>query len=279
MHSVTIGNVEIRALQDARPLMDPRYMFPPYADQMLDEYPDLIVDQERQLMQLQITSFLVRTAGKNVLIDSGLGNRKRSGFPPGNLDEALREAGVDRGEIDYVVHTHLHVDHVGWNTVDNEQGEPEIYFPKARFVIQEPEWDYWMEPEKVEAPGNEHLKQCVEPLRHSGRIDFFNGEAPFDENLTFIGTPGHTPGHVSIGVYSAGERAVIVGDASHHPMQLDHPDWSPAFDIEPERAAATRSRLFEEAASDGQTWIAGHWPYPGIGRIVPLNGKRVFQGL
>jgi glyoxylase-like metal-dependent hydrolase (beta-lactamase superfamily II) len=278
METLTIGNVEIRPILDAAPLMDPRYFFPEHADQMIAEYPDLIVDP-RQLMQLSITSFLVRSAGKTILIDSGLGNRRRPRFPRGNLDVRLQEAGVSPGDVDFVVHTHLHVDHVGWNTVENDRGEPEIFFPRARFEIQQAEWDFWMQPDKVNAEGNEHLKDCVEPLRHSGRIDFFHGEAAFDENLSFVATPGHTPGHVGIGVYSAGERAIIIGDASHHPAQIDHPDWSPQPDIDPVQSASTRSRLFDEAEADGRTWIAGHWPFPGIGRIVRLDGKRVFQAL
>jgi glyoxylase-like metal-dependent hydrolase (beta-lactamase superfamily II) len=278
MDSVTIGNVEVRPLLDAAVLMDPRIMFPKYADQMLAEYPDLIID-ERQLMGLNITSFVLRSAGQTILVDTGLGPRKRSGFPPGNLNKTMQDSGIAPEDIDVVVHTHLHIDHVGWNTVDNDKGEPEIFFPRARFVIQQPEWNYWMQPEKVNEPGNEHLKQCVEPLTDSGRIQFFNGEEAFDENLTFIATPGHTPGHVSIGIYSAGERAVLIGDVSHHPAQLDHPDWSPNPDVDPVQSARTRDELFNAAADDGRIWIAGHWPEPVIGRIVRLDGKRVFRAL
>jgi glyoxylase-like metal-dependent hydrolase (beta-lactamase superfamily II) len=117
------------------------------------------------------------------------------------------------------------------------------------------------------------------PLKDSGRLDFAYAEEAIDENLTFVSSPGHTPGHVCIGIYSAGERAVIIGDASHHPVQLDHPDWSPAFDADPTVSSKTRDRLFDEAAADGRTWIAGHWPFPGIGRIVRLEGRRVFRAL
>lgn len=278
MSKLRIGNVEVQPVLDATALMDPHYMFPQVADQMLAEHPELIVD-ERQLMNLALTCFLVRSGGKTIIVDTGVGPRKRSGLPRGNLDVNLKEAGVAREEIDFVVHTHLHSDHVGWNTIDTEDGEREIFFPNARFVIQRAEWDYWMQPEKVNGLGNDHLKECVEPLRNSDRLDFVDTENAFDENITFLSTPGHTPGHVAIGIYSQGERAVIVGDASHHPAQLAHPDWSPRLDIDPVQSAETRDRLFDECADDGRTWIAGHWPTPGIGRIVRLDGKRVFQAL
>jgi hypothetical protein len=83
----------------------------------------------------------------------------------------------------------------------------------------------------------------------------------------------------AIGIASQGERAVIIGDASHHPVQLEHPDWSPAFDTDPVLSAQSRDRLFDDCVADGRTWIAGHWQHPGFGRIVGLEGKRVFQAL
>src|SRR5262249_42076646 len=120
---------------------------------------------------------------------------------------------------------------------------------------------------------------CVEPVLAAGLYSTIDGEQAFDENLTFLPAPGHTPGHVAIGIASAGERAIIVGDASHHPVHLDHTDWSPQVDTDPIQSARTRDRLIEEAIADGRTWLAGHWPYPGLGRLVRLDGKRVFQAL
>ena len=151
--------------------------------------------------------------------------------------------------------------------------------PETRWIVQQIEWDHWMRPEFTGDPGNAHLVQCVAPVMEAGRVDLVTGEKPLDEHITFVPSPGHTPGHVAIGIYSQGERAIIIGDASHHPVQLDHPDWSPAFDTDPVLSAKTRDRLFDEAAADGRLWLAGHWQHPGIGRIVRLEGKRVFQAL
>jgi glyoxylase-like metal-dependent hydrolase (beta-lactamase superfamily II) len=277
MKTVTIGNVEVTALLDTNLLMNPRTFLPTYADDIIREYGDIL--DERELMQVSITCYLIRSSGKNVLIDTGLGGRRRPRFPVGHLDESLKEAGIAADEIDTIVHTHLHIDHVGWNTVDDENSGRRIFFPNATYLIQQVEWDYWMTPAQLAEPANAHLVECVEPLESTGRIKLLTTEQPIDANLTFIPTPGHTPGHVSIGIYSGGERAVVIGDASHHPMQLNHPDWSPAVDTDPKQSATSRDGLFEEAAANGHTWIAGHWEYPGFGRIKRLDGRRVFQAL
>lgn len=275
MDTVTIGSVTIAPLLDAPVLMNPRHFLPNHADAFYAEFGHEA--DERGLFGMAITCYLVRSAGKTILIDTGLGPRRRPGFPPGHLDEALDGAGVSPEDINLVVHTHLHVDHVGWNTVDSAHGEPRVFFPNAEFVIQRAEWDFWMTPELLAAPGNDHLRECVEPLRHSGRIRFVEDEMALDEHLVFVPTPGHTPGHVAIGIVDGVERGIIIGDASHHPVQLIHPDWSPTFDVDPVQSAATRAALFERAASEGLTWLAGHWPHPGIGQLVRRDGGIVFE--
>ncbi|MCC6383059.1 MAG: MBL fold metallo-hydrolase [Dehalococcoidia bacterium] len=275
MKSLRIGNVEVLPLLDTALLMNPRQFLPEHADQFLAEYGHEA--DSRGLLPMAVTCFLLRSAGKTLLVDTGLGGRRRPGFPQGRLDQSLAEAGVDPADVETVLNTHLHIDHVGWNTVEDEAGKSRVFFPKARFVIQQREWEHWMRPQFLDEPGNAHLVQCVVPLEREGRVDLVSGEQPVDEHITFIATPGHTPGHVAIGVASAGERAVIIGDASHHPVQLAHPDWSPAFDSDPVQSAQTRDRLFEMAIAEERIWIAGHWAHPGVGRIVRLEGKRFFQ--
>lgn len=276
MQKVTIGSVEVTPLLDTGLLMNPHMFLPKHADQFLAEFPQLA--DERGLMPMAITCYLVRSAGKNILIDSGIGSRRKPGFPLGHLDEAIANAGLTPADIDIVLNTHMHIDHVGWNTVDKD-GEREIFFPNAQFWFQQQEWDYWMQPERMAEPGNVHLVDCCEPLKDTGRITFADGEKAIDEHLTYVPTPGHTPGHVAIGIMSQGERAVVVGDASHHPVQLVHPDWSPSADYDPVQSANTRDRLFDWAIEEGRTWLAGHWQHPGIGRLVRLEGVRTFRAL
>jgi glyoxylase-like metal-dependent hydrolase (beta-lactamase superfamily II) len=277
MQTVSIGNVQVTALLDTGVLMDPRQFMPAHAEEFATEFKHLA--DERGLMQMAITCYLVRSDGKNILVDTGLGSRRRPGFPRGHLDETLANAGLQPGDIDIVLNTHLHVDHVGWNTVDREDGSREVFFPKARFLFQQAEWDYWMTPEHLANPASAHLAECVEPLRDTGRIEMVTTERAVDEHITYIPTPGHTPGHVAIGIMSNGERAVIAGDSSHHPAQLIHPDWSPSFDSDPVQSAKSRDALFDQAIAENRVWMAGHWEHPGMGRIVRIDGKRVFKAL
>ena len=277
MHSIKIGNVEITAVLDSGMLMNPHFFMPEHSEQMLAEYSNLA--DERGLMRMAVTTYLLRSGGKNILVDTGIGSRRRQGLPVGHLDETLGQAGIAPSDIDIVLNTHLHVDHVGWNTIDAEDGTKRIFFPNARFLFQQAEWDYWMTPERLADPGNAHLVECVAPLAaEDGRVQMVDTEYAVDEHISFIPTPGHTPGHVAIGIMSNGERAVIAGDSSHHPVQLLHPDWSPpALDVDPIQSATTRDALFERVIDEERTWIAGHWEYPGFGRIFRLEGKRTFQ--
>lgn len=277
MHKVTVGDVEILPLLDTGILMNPRIFLAAHCDEFLAEWSAEVDD--RGLLPMAVTCYLVRSAGKNILIDSGLGGRRRPGFPRGHLDDTLQQAGIAPDDIDIVLNTHMHIDHVGWNTVANEDGSSRVFFPNAKFIFQQAEWDYWMQPDRLESPSNLHLVECVLPLKDTGRVELVDTDYAVDEHLTFLATPGHTPGHVSIGVMSGGERAVVVGDASHHPVQLMHPDWSPSYDEDPELAGRTRDALFDRVIDENRTWIAGHWDHPGVGRIVRLEGKRVFQAL
>ncbi len=275
MQTVKIGNVEITQVVDTHMAAPPAFLFAGNLEQFLAENGATL--DSNGLIPMRMTSFLIRSEGKNVLVDSGIGSRPRPGMPSGGLDKSLAAAGISPAEIDIVVHTHLHIDHVGWNTYTDANGDLRFFFPKAKHYIQQVEWNYWMTPQLLTA--NPHLMECVAPLAGSGRVVFQSSEQAIDENLVFVPTPGHTPGHVAIGIASAGERAIIVGDASHNPAQLEHPDWSPPVDVDPELAAITRAKLVEECAADGRTWFAGHWAAPGVGKIVRVDGKRVFQAL
>ena len=277
MHETAVGSVKISALLDAPFLQNPKVLAPDHSDEMVAEFGHAL--DERGLAMGAVTCYLVRAGGQLILVDTGIGPRKRPGFPSGHLDRALAEAGVSPAEIDVVIHTHLHIDHVGWNTYEAGTGEAAVFFPNATFVIQRAEWDYWMTPEMLAEPRNVALRECVEPLRHSGRLRFTEGEESFGEHLVFISVPGHTPGHVAVGISDRGERAVIIGDASHHPVHVSHPDWVSPLDWDPEMAAASRERLFEVAAQDGRLVLGGHWTHPGWGHIVRLAGKRSFRAL
>ncbi len=275
MHVAHVGSVKITALLDAPFLQDLAYLSPEHAPELAAEYRDSLND--RGLCTGAVSCYLIRTPDGLALIDSGIGPRKRKGFPAGHLDQALDRAGVRPADIDLVIHTHLHADHVGWNTHPTLHGETEIFFPNARFVIQRNEWDYWMTPAMIDDPRNAVLRECVVPIRDADQVLLVDEDAQFLGAIGFIATPGHTPGHVAIDVNDGAEHALIIGDSSHHPFQVAHSNWASPMDLDPELAIRNRDRLFDLAADDHRLVIGGHWEHPGWGRIIRVEDRRVYR--
>ena len=275
MHVTQIGSVEITALLDAPFLQDLTYLSPEHADELTAQYRDSL--DARGLCTGAVTCYLVRTPDGLALVDSGIGPRKRRGFPRGRLDEALQEAGVSPADIDLVIHTHLHIDHVGWNTYPIEGGESGIYFPNAKFVIQRTEWDYWMTPAMLDDPANDVLRECVQPLQDAGQLMLVDEDAKLLGAIGFIANPGHTPGHVAVEITDGSERALVIGDSCHHPFQVEHADWVSPMDVDPQLASRNRDRLFDLAAEDQRLVMGGHWEHPGWGRIVRVDGRRSYR--
>ena len=195
MHTYSIGDVEIIALLDTTLSVDPRQFFPSAGAKFHDQYPKALDEHGR--LPMPITVFVIRSGGKTVLADSGFGSRPLGPMPAGTLDKSLAEAGIAPGDVDAVVHTHLHIDHVGWNTVD-DNGTPKVFFPNAKFMVQQPEWDFWMTEERLAEPRNAHLVNCMQPVADSGQLELVDGEVEIAPGVTYTPTPGHTPGHACV---------------------------------------------------------------------------------
>jgi glyoxylase-like metal-dependent hydrolase (beta-lactamase superfamily II) len=165
----------------------------------------------------------------------------------------------------------MHGDHIGGNTVDVD-GKPVPTFKNARHVLQRVDWDHFQQPElKSERPV---IGLCGDPIEVAGLLDLIDGGQSITAGISTVLTPGHTPGHQSILVSSGDEKAIILGDASHSPVQIIHPDWSPPYDTDPELSARTRASLFDRIEQEGLKIAAGHYPAPGFGGIVRVEGKR-----
>jgi glyoxylase-like metal-dependent hydrolase (beta-lactamase superfamily II) len=217
----------------------------------------------------------VRSGGKTVLVDSGIGAKDRPMFPNGRLPDAIAEAGVRLDEIDIVVATHIHIDHVGWHTTARDGGFVPT-FPKATHVFNRDEWAYWTAPEVAKA--TPWVIDCVQPLEGVAEISLVDGEHKVTDELTLLPTPGHTPAHVSVAIMSAGEAGVIIGDVCHHPAQVTE-GWSPVFDMNPALAMESREKLLQRIEDERMTVIAGHFPHPGFGRVVRVEGRRWWRAL
>ena len=260
---VVVGNIEIVSVSDGQGDMLPADVFPTSDINIWrSEYGDLLDDAG--LIHPRFGSFAFRSAGKMILVDTGLGG------PDGTLLTQLSDSGVDRGSVDLVVLTHIHPDHVGWNMSD---GSPT--FPNARYLVTKVDWDHWTQTEvRAEAP---HVDAQMIPLESLNVLDLIDGEHNVTDEVKTLPTPGHTPGHISLVITSGGARAFILGDVAHSPAQAQYTDWSPGFDVDPNLARDTRHSVLDRLEGDGTLVASGHFPQPGFGRFVRAGDRRIWQ--
>ncbi len=271
-----VGNVEIVALLDASAAAPWSVLFPQLnEDAWAPHRQHLTADGS---IALSITSFIVRAGGKTCVIDTGLGVKDRPYFGNGRLAEALAEIGVRPEDVDLLLATHIHVDHVGGHTIAKDGGFVPA-FPKAKHIFTRAEWDYWTAPAVANAQGNEYVVDSVLPLQGAVDIDLVDNEHRVSDEITMIPTPGHTPAHTSFLISSAGESALILGDVAHNPAQVTETSWSPAFDLNPALSAVTREKTMDRIEKDKLLLAAGHFPFPGFGRVVRIDNKRHWRAL
>jgi len=231
-------------------------------------------------LRLSIHALVVETPSRRILVDTCLGNDKsRPGIPDWhNLQlpflRDLKDAGFARESIDTVVCTHLHVDHVGWNTMLVD-GKWQPTFPNARYLLGRKEFDYWQS--EAAAPGSRQgfdavqvavFGDSVKPVFDAGLVDLVEVDHRICDEVFLVPTQGHTPGHVSVRIESNGEKALITGDFIHHPCQLAHPDWATRVDYDQDASTRTRQRCFSALADDGSLVIGTHFASATAGRIV-----------
>jgi glyoxylase-like metal-dependent hydrolase (beta-lactamase superfamily II) len=272
-----IGNVEILALSDGMLEFDLCNFFPTIPEDNWRAYESHLTEEHK--VRFNLGSYLIRSDGRTILVDTGLGPRPADtpDVPWGELMRDFQDKGVRPEEVDMVVMTHLHRDHVGWN-LSARDGTYVPTFPNARYWMSTKDWEACHQPD-VQAARFPNAPTCVWPLEQLGLIEFMKDEHTLTRDLTAIPTPGHTPGHMSILVTSAGQRALVLGDAAHSPVQLQEPDWVSRADMDPEITRQTRRALLERLEREEIVVAAGHFEAPGFGKIVRLEGRRYWQGL
>jgi len=228
------------------------------------------LDEKGRFLQ-SIHAFVIRAPGLTAIVDTCVGNDKdRGGRAPFHmmrttfLDE-LKATGFPPESIDLVICTHLHVDHVGWNTrLENGRWVPT--FPRARHLFARREWEHWSIEDADDA--KRIMGDSVRPVLDAGLAQLVEMDHRISSEIRFEPTPGHTPGHVSVRLSSDGADAVITGDLMHHPVQMAEPEWATPFDSDADHARKTR-REFRARYADGPVTVLGtHFNHPTAGRIV-----------
>ena len=230
-------------------------------------------------IKLAFQIFLVDAPGLRLVVDTCIGNDKPRHMLGGNalqtsFLENLAAIGWTRESVDFVVCTHLHVDHVGWNTMkDGEKWVPT--FPNARYLFGTTEYEYWSQSSDEDQAAI--MIDSIKPVFDAGLVDLVETNHVISDEVKLIPTIGHTPGHVSVMLESKNQDAMITGDFMHHPCQIAHPDWTVTFDEDPAAAASCRTQVLSELADTETLVIGTHFSAPTAGKIVSVPGGLKFK--
>jgi glyoxylase-like metal-dependent hydrolase (beta-lactamase superfamily II) len=232
---------------------------------------------ERGRLKMSIHALVIETPDRRIIVDTCLGNDKENRRIPtwnnlrGPFLADLAAAGFPRQSIDTVLCTHLHVDHVGWNTmlVDGPNGTKTWVptFPQARYLMGRVEFAHWRQQRERDDMAAV-FADSVAPIYEAGLADLVETDHRICDEVSLVRTPGHTPGHVSVRIASEGEEALITGDFMHHPCQIARPHWSSTADSDPAEARRTRERMLSELCDHPVLVIGTHFAGATAGHIV-----------
>jgi len=265
-----VGRVKITKVVELETVGSTRFILPLATNEEIRKLPWLIPDfaTEEGRLKMSIHALVVETPSHRIVVDTGLGNDKEGRSVPtwnnrqGPFLETLTDAGFPPDSINTVLCTHLHVDHVGWNTrLVGGQWVPT--FANARYVFGKTEYEHWRdhshEPDKAAV-----FDDSVKPIVDAGKAELIPSDHKLCDEMSLIPTPGHSPGHMSVLIRSEGEEGLLTGDVAHHPCQMAHLDWSSTADSDPVQSTATRRQLFSRFADRPTLVIGGHY---NAGRI------------
>jgi glyoxylase-like metal-dependent hydrolase (beta-lactamase superfamily II) len=274
MRPLRLGRLLVSAIVERAGPTRPTWLLPDAAPDAVERHrswlaPHFLDDRGRFLQSIH--AFVVQTPELTLVVDTCVGNDKdRGGRQPFHMMrtaflEDLAAAGFPPESVDAVLCTHLHVDHVGWNTrLDNGRWVPT--FPRARYLFGRREWEHWSAERDEDT--RRIMADSVRPVLDAGLADLVETDHRVSSEIRLEPTPGHTPGHVSVRLGSDGESAVITGDLMHHPVQVAEPEWCSHFDSDPDQARKTRRAFCERYGATRSLVLGTHFHHPTAGHIV-----------
>jgi glyoxylase-like metal-dependent hydrolase (beta-lactamase superfamily II) len=274
---IALGDITIhRIVEQEQPLFQVMEFFPTLSKELLEENRSWLEPtyfRDGKLM-LCVQSYIVRTPHHTIMVDACVGNHKpRPARPFWNMldsdryEKNLAAAGFGVGDIDYVMCTHLHTDHVGWNTrLENGRWVPT--FPKAKYLFAERELGHWTAKEKEDPSNHPWMTDSVLPIVHAKRAEIVRSDHRLNELVQLVPTPGHTIDHFSVHVGKSGQDAFITGDMIHSPIQARYPELGMRVDYDSRQAGASRRRVLERISDTPTLMCTAHFPSPSMGRIT-----------
>ena len=268
-----VGDVTITSVVESQTKLPAEFLFPQATVEAIKNIawlaPDF-ADIEGQL-SLAVQTLVVRTPDMLIVVDTCVGNDREGRVLPfwnnlhtGFLDD-LAKAGVDRKKVDIVLCTHLHPDHVGWNTM-LEDGQWIPTFPNARYLIGKTEFEHW----NIQRESSEMspiFMDAIDPILSADLYTMVDERHRICPEVFLVPTPGHTPGHVSVQIESGSQKALITGDFIHHPCQMVHPQWTEVADVDPALGVATRREALAKCADRSVLVVGTHFPAPAGGYV------------
>jgi glyoxylase-like metal-dependent hydrolase (beta-lactamase superfamily II) len=283
----TVGQVRVDSILESQGLYrDPLEMYADATREVVNSHRSWLephsLDPATGQLILAFQSYLVRTPRRTILIDTCVGeDKERPGRP--NWHRAkwpwlanLKAAGVEPEEIDFVMCTHLHIDHVGWNT-RLQDGKWVPTFPNARYLFAETEYRHWEAYRRHDEMMRHIFEDSVLPVMEAGKATLVKSDHEVDSGIWLEPTPGHTPGHVCIHVESQKSHAIFTGDMMHHPIQVAEPQWSSMFCSDKKLSAATRTAFVEKHADTSTLILPAHFPNESAGHVISVGPKMRFR--
>ena len=267
-----IGDIKVTRIVEMEVVGGSRFILPDATREACLPYSWMqphFMDESGNLV-MSIHALVIEVGDRRIIVDTCIGNGKERSIPnwsnlQTNFLKDMENMGYPVESIDTVLCTHLHVDHVGWNT-RLVNGEWVPTFENARYLIGEDEWTYWDTNEDPTSYGNV-MDDSVRPVIEAGLVDLVSTSETIAPGIRLESTPGHTPGHVSVLLESRGEEAVITGDCIHHPCQITRTDWCSSADYDKDQGRATREKFLERLVETNVLVIGTHFATPTAGHI------------